>query len=158
MNKTNSSPKDYREGRRLRAWQLKQQGWSQKAIADAMGVTQGAVSQWMKAAQQQGEAGLKRKIASGAPRRIKAEQEQQLVELLQQGASQQGFVGEVWTLPRVAQVIHRTFGIEYSAKQVGRVLKRLGWSRQKPQRRALQRNEEGIEAWRQAWKSGEKKP
>ena len=51
MNTKSTPPADWREGRRLRAWELHEQGWSQTSIAQALGVTQGAVSQWLKRAQ-----------------------------------------------------------------------------------------------------------
>jgi hypothetical protein len=59
MEQTLSSQQatDWREGRRLRAWELKQEGWKQRDIARALGVSKGAVSQWMKRAQQEGQAG-----------------------------------------------------------------------------------------------------
>ena len=68
-------PRDWREGRRLRAWELKQQGWSQAKIADALGVSPGAVSQWMKRAREGGGAdALRRRPAPGPTPRLCGEQ------------------------------------------------------------------------------------
>ena len=71
MEKTLSSQaKDWREGRRLRAFELKEQGWKQTEIADALGVTEGAVSQSMKRARQEGVQALRHKAPPGAPPRL----------------------------------------------------------------------------------------
>lgn len=69
---------DWCEGRRLRAWELKQQGWKQSAIARALGVTRGAVSQWMKQAREEGVSGLYRRIAPGPAWKLSAEQRSHL--------------------------------------------------------------------------------
>jgi transposase len=141
-------PTDWREGRRLRAWELKQQGWTQKAIAEALGVTEGAVSQWMKQARSEGTAGLKRRPPPGAAPRLSDEQRQQLPTLLQKGAEAYGFLGDVWTQNRIRAVIKHEFGVAYHRDHIGRLLKAIGWSLQKPLQRATQRNEEAIERWK----------
>jgi predicted transcriptional regulator len=56
-NSLSREARDWREGRRLRAWELKQEGWTQQQIADALGVSKGAVSQWMKRAREGGVEG-----------------------------------------------------------------------------------------------------
>lgn len=142
-------PTDWREGRRLRAWQLKDQGWRQKDIAQALGVTEGAVSQWMKRGRDGGEQALKRTPPPGAQARLTSEQHQELVKLLEQGAEQHGFVGAVWTQNRVRQIIKRHFGVSYHRDHIGRLLRQIGWSVQKPQQRAAQRDEAAIAKWRE---------
>jgi transposase len=144
---------DWREGRRLRAFELKQQGWSQQRIAEALGVSKGAVSQWMKRAREGGGAeALKRRPAPGAQPRLSEQQRARLPELLEQGAEAYGFRGEVWTCERVAIVIRKEFGVGYHPAHVSRLLKALRQSLQKPQRRASQRDEEAIEHWKeQRW-------
>jgi transposase len=139
---------DWREGRRLRAFELKQQRWSQQEIADALGVSKGAVSQWMKRARQGGGQALKRQPAPGAPPRLSEEQRARVPELLERGAEAYGFRGELWTCERVAIVIRREFGVSYHPAHVSRLLKALRQSLQKPQRRANQRDEEAIEHWK----------
>jgi transposase len=139
---------DWREGRRFRAFELKQQGWSQQEIADALGVSKGAVSQWMKRARQGGIQALKRQPAPGAPPRLSEEQRARVPELLERGAEDYGFRGELWTCKRVAEVIRREFGVSYHPAHVSRLLKALRHSLQKPQRRANQRDEEAIEHWK----------
>lgn len=151
MEPTNSSQaRDFREGRRLRALELKQAGWSQKAIAEALGVTPGAVSQWMKRARQpEGALALLGRKPDGAAPRLSPEQKSHLLQLLLQGAPAFGFRGEVWTQARVAQIIEQELGVSYHPSSISRLLKSLGWSRQKPIRRARQRNQEAIEHWKE---------
>jgi transposase len=149
-NSFSSEATDWREGRRLRAFELKQEGWSQQRIADALGVSKGAVSQWMKRARQGGGVqALKRQPAPGATPRLSEEQRMKLPELLEQGAEAHGFRGEAWTCERVAIVIRREFGVSYHPAHVSRLLKALRHSQQKPQRRANQRDEEAIEHWKE---------
>lgn len=141
---------DWREGRRLRAWELKREGWKQQEIADALGVSKGAVSQWMKRGREGGIEGLRRRIAPGAPPRLNEEQRERLAKLLAyDDVEAYGFRGRVWTCARVAELIRRQFGIRYHPAHVSRLLKSLGLSLQKPQRRAYQRDEEAIERWKE---------
>jgi transposase len=150
MEKTLSSQAtDWREGRRLRAYELKQQGWKQTHIADALGVTEGAVSQWMKRAREEGVEGLRHKPPPGATPRLSEQERTKLPELLAQGAEAYGFRGDVWTCERVAIVIRKEFGVSYHPAHVSRLLKALRQSLQKPQRRANQRDEEAIERWKE---------
>jgi transposase len=150
MEKTLSSEAtNWREGRRLRALELKERGWKQRHIADALGVSEGAVSQWMKRAREEGVEGLRHKPPPGAPSRLSEDQRAKLPELLAQGAQAHGFKGEVWTCERVAVVIRREFGVSYHPAHVSRVVRMLGLSLQKPQRRAEQRDEEAIEHWKE---------
>lgn len=152
-------PSNWREGRRLRAWELKQAGWKQKDIAAALGVSQAAVSDWMRRGREGGPAALRNQPKSGAPRRLSDEQWARLPELLKLGAEHFGFRGAVWTRKRVASLIEREFGVRYSPRHVGRLLKAIRWSSQKPVERARQRDEPAIEAWReQTWPELQKKP
>lgn len=140
---------DWREGRRLRAWKLKREGYTQQQIADALGVSKGAVSQWMKRGREGGVEGSKRKISTGAPSRLSEGQRAELAELLaSDDAEAYGFRGKVWTCQRVTQVIRGQFGVSYHPAHVSRLLKSLGLSLQKPQRRAYQRDEQSIERWK----------
>lgn len=159
MNELSSQAVDWREGRRLRGWELSQQGWRQKEIAVALGVTKGAVSQWLKRARQEGPEALRRRKAPGAVPRLTDAQRQEVPRLLERGPEVYGFRGAVWTEGRIAQVIRQVFGVSYHPAHVGRILRACGWSLQKPVRRATQRNEEAIRLWRQErWPEVKKKP
>jgi transposase len=158
-NSLSKEATDWREGRRLRAWELKQEGCSQQRIAEALGVSKGAVSQWMKRARQGGVQALKRHPAPGALPRLSEEQRAKVPELLERGAEAHGFRGEVWTCERVAIVIRREFGVSYHPAHVSRLLKALRQSLQKPKPRANQRDEEAIERWKEKrWPSLKKRP
>jgi len=159
MTTGQQAPSDWREGRRLRAWELKRQNWSQQAIADALGVTPGAVSQWMRRAREGGVEALKRRVAPGPSPKLTDEQRAQVPLLLAQGAEAFGFRGDVWTAKRVTTVIRRELGVRYHPNHVGNLLRAAGWSVQKPVQRASQRNEAAIEAWRtERWPALKKGP
>lgn len=139
---------DWREGRRLRAWELKEKGFSQKQIADVLGLSKGAVSQWMRRGREDGLEGLKRRVACGASPRLTDEQSNELAELLATfDAEDYGFTGKAWSCARVAKLILWQFGVSYHPAHVSRVLRSLGFSCQKPARRANQRDETAIEHW-----------
>ena len=138
---------NWKTERRKRAWALYKAGWKQKNIADALGVTKGAVSQWVKRGKEGGEAALWEQPKPGAPRRLSLVDQDQLPELLERGAESFGFRGELWTCSRVAQVIQREFRVKYHPAHVSRILKDLGWTPQKPIRRAKQRKEAEIQRW-----------
>src|SRR4051812_19311924 len=110
MEPNASPPRAVREWRRLRALELQQAGWKQRAIAAALGVTEGAVSQWLTTAHHAGVAALRSRPVPGAPPRLSAVQRRQLPEFLWHGAEAYGFPGDVWTCRRVAQVIQEEFG------------------------------------------------
>ena len=154
-----SQATNWREGRRLRAWELHQKGWKQQEIAKALGITQGAVSQWLKRAREGGVAGLRHRPPPGATPRLSPEQRDQLLELLAQGPASFGFQGDVWTQPRGAALIRDRFGVSYDPSQVGRILKACGWSSQKPVHRATQRDEAAIRQWQEErWPEIKKRP
>ena len=149
----------WREGRRRRAWELKQQGWKQQDIAAALGVTRGAVSQWLKRARERGVEALRHHPAPGPAPKLSAAQLAQVPALLERGAEAYGFRGQGWTCRRVAEVIRRTFGVTYHPAHVSRLLHALQQSVQRPVARATQRDEAAIATWwRERWPALEKKP
>lgn len=157
--KTPNQPWDWREARRLRAWELKQLGWKPIDIATALGVSNGAVSQWLRLANAQGMDALRSRKGGGPHKRLSDVQLGQLPTLLSQGAEHFGFRGDIWTRARVGQVIHDWFGVSYSLAHIGRLLKQIGWSRQKAVERASQRDEVAIARWQsESWPQLEKKP
>lgn len=156
--KNQHEPHDWKECRRLRAWDLWQQGWKQKDIALALGVSKGAVSQWIQRAKAQGLEGLRRHRAPGPQPKLSAEQLAQVPHLLAQGAEAFGFRGQIWTTQRVAQVIKREFGVNYHRAHCSRLLRALHYSVQKPVERATQRDEAAIKRWKdEHWPALKKK-
>ena len=110
MTTQTSSPQDWHEGRRLRAWTLKQQGWKQRDIAYALGVTESAVSQWVRRARTEGVESLRRVPHPGGPSKLRPYQQLALLEMLRMGAETFGFRGAVWTGPRVV-ALHAIFSV-----------------------------------------------
>jgi transposase len=147
------------EWRRRRAWELHEQGWWQKDIARALGVTEGAVSQWLKRGREEGgRDALKARPRPGVPAKLTGAQRAQVPELLGRGAEAWGYRGDVWTCRRIADVIQRTFGVRYHPGHVWRLLQTAGWSVQQPVERATQRNEQAIEQWyKERWPAIKKK-
>ena len=144
--------------RRRRAWELHEAGWWSKDIATALGVSQGAVSQWLRRGREGGVDALQSKPRRGPTPRLTAAQRAEIPGLLAQGAEAHGFGGDVWTADRIAAVIERTFGVRYHRDHVSRLLRQMGWSRQQPVERATQRNEQAIEEWYdQRWPAIKKK-
>lgn len=139
---------DWKEIRRWRALDLKKDGWKQEDIAKALGVTPGAVSQWLTAVEVQGEQALHSRPHPGAIPKLSEAQKRLIPDFLSHGAEAYGFRGEVWTCARVAKVIASEFGISYHKAHVSRLLKDLDWTPQKPVRRAAQRDETEIAEWR----------
>jgi transposase len=147
-SETTKEPTTWREGRRLRAWALHQQGWPVGKIAEALGVTHGAVSQWLTRARKEGEAALHDRPRPGRVPRLTPAQQAQVPALLARGAAAWGFRGDRWTRERVGEVLRREFGVTYHPAHISRLLAGWGWSVQKPQRQAIQRDEAAIQAWR----------
>jgi transposase len=116
-------------------------------VAAALEVSCQAASNWLRAWQAEGEAGLQAAGRAGRLPRLGAERLAEVESDLLKGARENGYASELWTLRRVAEVIERRTGVSYHPGHVWRVLRGLGWSRQKPARKAAERDEEKIEAW-----------
>ena len=148
------------EVRRRLAVSLLEAGWGVRKVARHVKASPSSVRRWRDAAVQAPETGLNAKPHPGGSQpKLTAEQAPHLLTLLNQGARAHGFRNELWTLARVALVIERHFGLTYCPSGVWRVLRRLGWSPQKPAKRARERDEEAIARWpQQQWPRLKKKP
>ena len=147
------------EARRHRALKLLDEGRSLHEVGRLLGCAAISVMRWRNARQEGGAAGLRVRFSPGRPNKLSPRQRRQLVKRLLQGAMAQGYRTEIWTTARIAVLIRKTFGVRYHRDHVGRVLHALGFSHQKPERRALERNEEAIERWkREEWPRIKKKP
>ena len=127
-------PSDY-ELLRRRCAELKDAGWKQVAIAQALGLTEGWVSRTLKKYRQDGQSGLVWRKPRGATSRLTTSQLNELVHELDLGAVHHGFENGVWTRSRINELIKTRFGVSYDPSQVGRLLKKAGWNLQKQQRR-----------------------
>jgi transposase len=148
METLDFAPGDWREWRRLRALQLKEQGWFQRHIATALGVTEDAVSRWLVRARNGGPEALRSRTSPGRPPKLSVAQKRLIPEFLWHGAEAYGFRGEVWTCARIGRAIAEEFGVRYHKDHVSRLLRELHWTPQVPIRRAIQRDEDAIRHWR----------
>jgi transposase len=146
----NPPPPNGKAARRLPAWRLKPQGWSQCQTAEALGVREGAVSQWMTRAREEGPGALRHRLPAGAPRRLSAVPLARLPALLQRGPEAYGVRGELWPRGRLAAVIQLEYGLSSHPRHVGRLCQAIGWSPQTPARRARQRDEAAMAQGRAA--------
>lgn len=131
---------------------LFEQGIGPAEVARRLGVTTGAASQWKRAWKQGGKEALRSVPHPGGRHKLPPERLPELETLLLEGPQAHGFPTELWTLRRVADLIERNFGVSYHISQVSRILHSMGWSRQKPQRQARERDQQQVDAWRtQVW-------
>jgi transposase len=151
---------DELERRRTQAVQAVADGEPRKTVAKVLGVHVKTVSRWVRAARQPG--GLAAKAHPGPTPGLTDADLGRLAELLLQGAKAHGWHNQLWTADRVARVIEREFRIRYHPEHVRAVLKRrLGWTSQKPRRKARERNDKEVARWvgdefprivREAWR------
>jgi transposase len=136
------------EVRRRIAGKLLLDGKPVAEVARLVGASWSAVKRWKGAVERGGLDALAAKPHPGKPCRLSAPQQRRLVQLLLQGPQAAGYTTDLWTCPRVADLIAEAFGIVYHPAHVGRLLRRLGWSCQKPEQRARERDEAAIARWR----------
>ena len=132
---------------RREAVRLLEEGDSPPQVAQRLAVSLRSVQRWRKAAREQGPDGLAAKPHPGRQPLLSDRQQEDLIERLIAGAISQGFDTDLWTCPRVQQLIERAYGVSYHVDHIPWLLKSLGFSPQKPQRRAIERDEVGIENW-----------
>jgi len=136
------------EERRLEAARLLREGkLSPAEIARQLGASPAAVSQWKRQLEAKGRASLRRRHPAGRPPKLSAKQRRRLGRLLDRGAVAAGFESHRWTRARVRQLIAREFGVSYNPCSLSHLLRRAGFSVQRPQPQAAERDEELIRAW-----------
>jgi transposase len=147
------------ERRRRRAVQLLEDGHSLTTVAQRVGAAVSAVWTWRKQFREHGEASLAAKPAPGRPLKLKPRQRERLLRVLARGARAAGHPNELWTTRRIARLIEREFDVTYHPAHVSRILAECGWSWQKPQHRAVERDEAAIAQWKKRrWVEIKKKP
>ena len=147
------------ENRRRQAIRLLKQGKSLSETADAVGASHSSVSRWRQAYQEGGWEGLRPRPTPGRPSKLSEAQKQVLRKVLEDGPLAAEYPTDLWTLRRVAEVIRKRFGVRYNICHVWTVMRRLGWTCQKPERRARERDEEAIRRWhRRDWVRIKKSP
>ena len=147
------------EQRRLKAAGLLQQGVHEAEVARRVGVHRQSVNRWAKQLAQGGRPALKRAPRAGRPRQLSDSDCQRIVRGLKRGPEALGYRTGLWTAWRVADLIQRECGVQYSTVHAWRLLRLLGWTPQRPTGRALERNEGAIRRWkRQRWPELKKTP
>jgi transposase len=120
---------------------------SQAEIARQLGVSEAAVCVWARKLNKYGKESLQPSRASGRPSSLTPQQKSKLLKKMSAGAEAAGFESERWTLKRVQTLIEKEFEVHYHPNYISRLLHDLGWSVQKPETRAIERDEELIRAW-----------
>lgn len=132
------------EARRRIAARLFAQGKSLTEVAATVGCSKSSASRWKQAWKEGGVEALRPKPNLGPKSRLNPRQQRRLLAALRQGTSHWGYALAGWTGPLVRDLIQRRFGVKYHVDYVGTLLHKLGWSPQKPERRARERNERAI--------------
>jgi transposase len=145
--------------RREQAMRLLQSGLQPVDVARRLGVDRRSVRRWKAAFRKAGSKGIASRHNTGRPARLTAQQRQRLRVVLLGGAREAGFPTDLWTCRRVGCLIRSEFGVGYHVGHVWRLLRSLGFSAQKPQRRAVERDEKRVRNWvSRQWPRIKKKP
>lgn len=147
------------EARRHQALRLLDEGFSLNEVGRMLGSAPSSVMRWRDVHDSGGEEALKVRFSPGRPRALTNRQRKKIVKMLRKGAMANGFSTELWTTRRVASLIEQHCEVQFHRSHVARLLHEMGFSCQKPERRALERDEEKIEEWkRKRWPQVKKTP
>jgi transposase len=137
-----------RQERRGRAAELFAQGASRAEVARQLDVSRQSASRWHAGWQASGTTGLQSRGPTGRRPKVGDDQLEAIEQALLEGALAHGFATDVWTLDRIAVVIQGLTGVALSNPSVWRLLRgRLGWTVQRPQGQAKERDEQAIQHW-----------
>jgi transposase len=131
--------------RRARALEELEEGKSVSVLAKAYGVGERSVRRWRQEARQPRK---KSERGPGQPPKLSPEQMKALEKELERGAYAHGYVEDYWTLERIGHVIWELYGVRCATSSVWNIMQRLGWSSQKTQRVAIQRNDDKVKKWK----------
>ena len=131
----------------MRAADLFAKNVTQADISRELEVSHQTVSDWHEMWAAGGRRALKSTGRPGRPPKVSEANLAKVERALEKGPRANGYPTELWTLARVADVIERVTGVKYHPGHVWRVLRQMGWSRQRPARRAVERDDEAIEQW-----------
>ena len=140
------SPQELERVRR-EAVALGAQGLKPSQIAAALDRHVRTVEKWLAKARDSGPEAVAAISHAGSSPKLSARQRQGLQRQLLKGAQAQGWTTDWWTAPRVQALIQQRYGVDYHVNYIPTLLKTLGWTRQKPERRAGERDEEAIQTW-----------
>jgi transposase len=136
------------ERRRMAAARLLRQGFSQSQVARELGVQRQSVSRWARELGESGVRGLRKAGRTGRPAKLSPSQLRGLERALKRGPEACGYATGLWTAGRVRDLIEYRTGVRYHEDHVWRILRKLGWTCQRPTGKALERDEEGIRHWK----------
>jgi transposase len=136
------------EQRRMEAARLLREGLGQSAVARAVGVHRQSVSRWARELDESGLRGLRKAGRTGRPATLRPAPVRALPPAPPPGPESFGFVTGLWTAGRVRDLIEDRTGVRYHEDHVWRILRKLGWTCQRPSGRALERDEEAIRQWK----------
>ncbi len=143
----------------MQAARLLEKGLSEAEVARQVGVHRQSVNRWSKQLASGGRSALKRAAHTGRPPQLSAADLRRIEQGLERGPEALGYGTSLWTAWRVADLIERECGVKYSTVHAWRVLRSLGWTPQRPARRALERDEEAIRRWKcKRWPELKKTP
>lgn len=135
--------------RRRRGLALLDSGCSLNEVGRQIGCGASSVMRWRDARSRQGERAFEVRFSPGRPLKLAIAQRKRLVRILLKGPMAQGYRTNLWTTARIAELVEREFAVRYHPDHIGRLMHSLGWTPQKPERRALERDEDQIERWKQ---------
>jgi len=136
------------EARRIEAGKLLQRGVRPAEVARRLRVSRTSVGRWQQTLTSGGQRSLRGAPRTGRPPLLDANDQKRLIAALKAGALAQGYSSDLWTLGRVGKLIETLTGQRYSESGVWRLLKRLGFSSQRPAKRAMQRDETAVRQWK----------
>jgi transposase len=136
-----------------------QKGKECAEVARSVGVARQTVYVWKRILQEQGIDALRAMGDKGRPAALGERDLRWLHKTLLAGAQVSGFSTDLWTLKRVGAVLKRELGVSFSNVHIWRILGQMGFSSQKPERSAIERDEEAVQTWRtKTWPALKKKP
>jgi len=135
------------EKRRMKAMRRFEKEMPQAEIARELGVTKVAVHYWHRAWKENGKEALYKK-KSGPEGQVGEKEKAKIERALLKGPEAAGYATDLWTLARIRKLIKEKTGVAYGQTQVWRLIRTMGYSYQKPMRRAKERDEEAIAYWK----------
>ena len=150
---------DLLEDRRQRALALLKTGLSFNEAARRIPCAASSVMRWFNAWRRGGARALKVRSSPGRPVKLQPAHRRRLVKVLLKGPLARGYRTNLWTTARIAEVIQQEFGVHYHRDHIGRLMHSFNWSHQKPETRAIERDEKAIARWKkEEWPRVKKTP
>ena len=143
-----SLSREQREKRRLKAAKLFKKGLSHADIARKLGVTNAAITQWRAVYSRGGAKALRSKGHPGFASKLTAKKQEKFRKAILEGPLVHGYTTNLWTLPRLSAMMKKVTGVRFNPVWTWRMVRRMGFTPQKPQMKAKQRKERVIAGWK----------